>query len=56
MALWVDKTRGQQGPKFIAEQIGRLALIGETQGIRLWIEVARRYDDLHPAPANKSVS
>lgn len=56
MALWVEKTHGEQGPKYIAEQIGRLAVAGETKGMRLWTEVARRFDDLHPAPADKGVS
>lgn len=47
IALWVEKNRGQLGAIFIAEQIGRLALTGETEGIRLWTEVARRFDKLH---------
>lgn len=48
IALWVEKNHGQLGAKFIAEQIGRLAVSGEAEGIRLWTEVARRFDKLRP--------
>ena len=46
IALWVEKNHGESGPKFIAEQIGRLATGGDDEGIALWHEVARRYEQL----------
>lgn len=46
IALWVEKNHGESGPKFIAEQIGRLASEGDNEGISLWREVARRYEEL----------
>lgn len=49
MALWVEKTHGADGPAFIAEQIGRLALNGEDDGILLWQDVARRFRQLQAA-------
>lgn len=48
IALWVEENHGKLGAKFIAEQIGRLALTGEAEGVRLWTEVARRLDKLRP--------
>ena len=46
MALWVEKTHGYQGPAFIAGKIDALARTGEEDGVRLWQEVARRFDSL----------
>lgn len=46
MALWVEKAHGDQGPVFIAEKIDALARSGETEGARLWREVAHRFDSL----------
>jgi hypothetical protein len=45
-ALWVQKQDGADGPRFIAEQIGRLALAADTDGVAAWHEVAERYDRL----------
>ena len=39
VALWVEKNRGNGGPKFIAEQVGRLAAQGDDEGISLWRDV-----------------
>lgn len=44
IALMVEKEHGDSGPRFIAEQIGRLALNGDTHGIAMWKQVAHRYD------------
>ena len=46
VALWVEKNHGEGGRKFIAEQVGRLATGGDDEGIGLWREVARRYEQL----------
>ena len=48
IALWVEKNHGQSGATFIAEQVRRLATGGDDEGIALWREVARRYDQLIP--------
>ena len=44
VALWVEKTHGAAGPSHIAEQITRLAMEGDEQGIAMWRAVADRYD------------
>jgi hypothetical protein len=46
VALWVEKTHGAAGPSHIAEQITRLAMEGDEQGIAMWRAVADRYDRL----------
>ncbi|MGX7894207.1 DUF6961 family protein [Tsuneonella sp. HG222] len=46
MALWVEKAHGSRGPSFIARKIDALARSGEQDGVRLWREVARRFDCL----------
>jgi len=46
VALWVDKHHGADGPRHIAEQIGRLALEGDGGGIALWKKVAARLSEL----------
>jgi len=46
IALWVEKNHGEGGSKFISEQIDRLATAGDDEGIALWREVARRYEQL----------
>ena len=56
VALWVEKNHGERGREFIAEQIGRLALNGESDGIHLWTEVARRFDKLHRQSADNPPS
>ena len=35
VALWVEKRHGADGPRFIAEQVGRLALAGEDRGVTM---------------------
>ncbi|WP_126177136.1 DUF6961 family protein [Tsuneonella rigui] len=46
VALWVEKTHGAAGSHHIAEQITRLAMEGDEQGIAMWRAVANRYDQL----------
>lgn len=46
LALWVEKRLGADGPRFIAEKVGRFALAGEQGGVDLWREVAARFDQL----------
>ena len=46
VALWVEKAHGDRGPSFIAERIDALAQAGEDDGVRLWREVAHRFDCL----------
>lgn len=38
----VLQTQGKNGPRYIAEQIGTLALDGDAEGIAVWQEIARR--------------
>jgi len=42
----VEKHHGANGPRYIAEQVGRLALEGDMDGVAVWREVATRYDKL----------
>ncbi|MGX7926958.1 DUF6961 family protein [Tsuneonella sp. HG094] len=46
MALWVERTHGDQGPHFIGERIDALAQSGEEEGVRLWRAVGRRFECL----------
>jgi hypothetical protein len=49
MALWVEKAPGYRGPAFIVGKIDALARTGEEDGVRLWREVARRFESLSDA-------
>ena len=46
VALWVEKRHGADGPRYIAEQVGRLALLDDSAGVDRWREVASRFDQL----------
>lgn len=46
IALDIERRLGADGPRYIAEQIGRLALEQDPGGVDLWAEVARRYETL----------
>lgn len=54
MALHVEREQGDNGPRFIAEQIARNALAKEDGGVDLWREVAHRFAQLasHGLPTN----
>lgn len=45
-ALWVEQNKGDDGPRFMAEQITRLALEGDEAGIARWKRIATAYDEL----------
>lgn len=49
-ALWVETNKGQDGPKFIAEQIAELAKRGDLQGIARWNAIAAAFDELRGGP------
>ena len=46
VALWVEKTHAETGWLFIAQQRDRLLAEGDLDGVALWQEVSRRYDEL----------
>lgn len=46
VALWVEKQHGPDGPRFIAEQIGRLTLAREAEGVAMWRRIAERFEAL----------
>ena len=43
-ALEVEKARGDQAPRWIAERIGALALSGGAAGVATWRAIAGRLD------------
>lgn len=51
VALWVERTHGDNGPGHIAEQIARLTGAGDEDGIAMWRAVAERYDKLRERTA-----
>lgn len=46
LALWVEKHHGDDGLRFIAEQIHRLQRSGEIEDEDLWWAVAARFEQL----------
>jgi hypothetical protein len=46
VALWVEKHHGSDGPRYIADQIGRRAIAGDDAGIKTWVAIARAFDQL----------
>ena len=46
VALWVEKQHGPDGGRFIAEQVGRLAIAGEAEGVSMWRAAAERFQAL----------
>jgi hypothetical protein len=47
----VHQTQGENAPHYVAEQLGALALAGDTDGIRTWQEIARRIEVLKTTEA-----
>ena len=45
MALWVEKNQ-PDGRAYIEQQIERLTAAGELEGVKLWRQVADRYERL----------
>lgn len=48
MALWVEKTHGDNGWFHIAQEQDRLLAAGDFDGVKLWREVAKRFEELVP--------
>lgn len=49
-ALEVNRQHGASGPAFVAEQIGALAVAGDSAGVAMWKEIASALDEvLRPA-------
>ena len=46
VALFVQRTRGEQAPDYVAERIEALTLAGDDAGVGCWREVARHLDEL----------
>lgn len=49
----VTKMRGDDAPRFVAEQIGALALEGDAQGVATWKAIARRLAELADKPGQR---
>lgn len=45
-ALAVERLHGAEGPEFIAERIGALALAGDVAGVERWRAIAAKYEQL----------
>lgn len=43
-ALAIERARGQNAPRWVAERIGALALAGDHAGVERFIEIARRLE------------
>jgi hypothetical protein len=46
VALWVEKQHGAEGPRWIGEQAGRLALTNDADGVAMWRGVEARFERL----------
>lgn len=46
MALWVEKTRGEDGWLYIAEQQDRFLAEGDFDGMKLWRQIGQRFEQL----------
>lgn len=46
MALWVEKHHGEGARDFIDAKIEQLTLANEPYGVKLWRDVARRFEQL----------
>jgi len=46
IALWVEKTHGADGWLHIAQQQDRLLADGDFEGMKLWRQVADRFEQL----------
>ena len=45
-ALWVEQHKGKGGPQFIAQQVARLALANDPDGVARWKRIAAAFDEL----------
>ena len=46
MAFWVERTQGENGWLYIAQEQDRLLALGEFDGVKLWREVQSRFEQL----------
>jgi len=51
-ALQVERQHGTDAPRFVAERIGALAVVGDEEGIATWKMIAERLDRLNSSRAN----
>ena len=54
MALWVEKHYGEEGWLYISQQQDRLLAGTETDGVKMWQEVAKRFEKLQARPKQTS--
>lgn len=47
-ALAVERMHGDQAPVYVASEIGRLALEGDSAGVAMWRKIAAALDSLRP--------
>lgn len=40
----IERLHGKDGPRWIAERIGTLAVLGDTAGVERFTEITRRYE------------
>ena len=45
-ALWVEQHKGDDGHGFMTEQVARLALAHDLDGVARWKRIAAAYDEL----------
>lgn len=50
-ALQIEKWKGADAPRYVAERIGALALAGDEAGVKRFREIAARLDQLRRADA-----
>ncbi len=50
IALWVEKTHGENGWLYIAQQQDRLIAEGQFDGLPLWRAVQERFEALQVSP------
>ena len=53
MALWVDREHGEDAEEFIAGKVLHFEHLGDEGGLKLWMQVARRYVQLREVVPEK---
>lgn len=56
MALWVEKTHGENGWLHISGQQDRSLAEGDFDGMKLWRQVGERFDQLVPRDEGQPVN
>ncbi len=54
MALWVEKHHGEEGWLYISQQQDLLLAEAESDGVKMWQEVAKRFEKLQAWPRQTS--